>query len=360
MPESNSAFNALDLKPGSPEWLKERKKYITGSDAAKIAGVSRWGNSYDVWVDKCLEKKEEDRAEMNPIFKRGLALEAPIRAAYYLKTGDNISDDFFATSNIHPFMATTPDGLIQSSKRNVHAQIKTHVPWLADEYGESGSQDVPSAEYLQVMHESIVLGDEGGDLVVLFASEPVFDALIFMWNEGVGSCGADTIANYIIENTDLRIFPLKFPDKLKDDLIDCEKEFYENHIMARKEPGCSPVLKDSGNIRIATTDEMDMIETMKQAYILKKRSEDAWDALKARMIEIVGDDSGIDSGPAGGIGKVTYKRGKTGKVSYKDSFEQLCDKFKLSGNEKDRILDKNTGLPTRMFRYPHQVWKKEI
>jgi len=41
-------FHGRDIS----EWLEARKKGVTGTDVGKIMGLSHWGTSYDVYIDK--------------------------------------------------------------------------------------------------------------------------------------------------------------------------------------------------------------------------------------------------------------------------------------------------------------------
>lgn len=63
------------------EWLLERRKYLGGSDAGKVLGVSRWGCPRQVAYDKMgVDKDFNDDDKME--FRRGNRLE-PVAVAYY-------------------------------------------------------------------------------------------------------------------------------------------------------------------------------------------------------------------------------------------------------------------------------------
>lgn len=66
------------------DWLKERKKYIGGSDIAAILGQSKFATAVDVYLSK---KSNSIEQKNNPAIEWGQYLEDAVARAYSDKTG---------------------------------------------------------------------------------------------------------------------------------------------------------------------------------------------------------------------------------------------------------------------------------
>jgi hypothetical protein len=203
----------------------------------------------------------------------------------------------------------------------------------------------------------MVLGTTSADLVVLFATEPMFDMLQWAWANFTNSPKeADEVASYALNCMDYRQYNITRDEDLEKDLLDALKEFYDNHMVAGAIPASAPVLKDSGGIRTATADEASIILNLKNGYLKNKQGEAEMDVAKELLKQHIGGDSGIDSE----LGKVTYKLGKKGKVGYKAVADQMKVRFGMFDKAFETLVKSCTSEPTRSFTYPWQRWKKEI
>jgi predicted phage-related endonuclease len=311
-----------------------------------------------VWLDKRTPLQSE-RTPPSQAMMRGIALQPVIARAYELQNDVSLMPEAFAVSDEYPFMAATPDARILGQNR--HIQIKTHLRFLEDEYGEAGSDDVPLHEFTQVTHECAVLGTQEAELVVLFATEPMFEMLEWAWSNFSNSPKeADEVALYALNSMDYRQYTIKRDPDLEKDLVAALKEFYEKHIVGGEMPPSSPVLKDSGFMRTATEDERSLIQALKNGYLTNKTGLEQMEMAKEQLIHSIGSDTGIDSD----IGKVSYKLAKSGVVSWKkvaEEFHQLLlSQHAVTYEYFDRVVKEHTSVPKRSFVYPWARWKKEL
>jgi putative phage-type endonuclease len=343
-----------DFVPGSDEWLEERRKYICGTDAPKILGKSRYGAPHDVCLDKW---GEAPSVEVTPAMTRGHDLQDPIALAYQKLIGDKLLPEVFVTHPKKDWMAATPDARVDGKSK--HIQIKTHVDWLLDEYGPSGSDRFPEAERIQVLHEMTVLGNSSADLVVLFAEEQAFNMLVEMRKTKMLDPVA--IANYILNAMDMRIYPVESDHELQGIIVDTEREFLEKYVKPHVLPPTSPIRKDSGKIRSATQEDMDRVEELKHWWILLKKAETYFEERKFEMIKVIGEDKGVDIGNGA---KITYAKAKDTVGDVVD-WDAVAESLEIQRDDLDAIIAECTKketirVGTRRFTVPHARWKKEL
>lgn len=382
-------MTGTEIIPGTPEWLEERRKYICASDAPKILGFSRWGTGLDVCIDKWGEKKAEPPTLVQ---RRGLVLQDAVAEAYRLRTGCEVGAEAFLVHPKYDWMAATPDGQIIDGPPGgfdgkKHVQIKTHTTWLADEYGPDGSQEIPEAELVQVLHELEVTGNESADLAVLFAVDQTFAAFTKLVE--AKQLSNEALGQYICDELDFRIYPVFSNPEIQKDIVEIEREFREKYILPHELPADAPTRKDSGDIRVATEEEIRLIEETKVRWLASYRTEQELEDVKAKVKLAIGEDSGID---AGNGEKITFKKAKS-SVAVKTNWENVAKEIAVPPEIADQhservvdwekavkasptlkgiseeawkaILDRHTETlvikqGTRRFHVPDRKWKKEI
>jgi putative phage-type endonuclease len=204
-------------------WLIERQKGIGGSDAAAVAGLSPWKTPYEVYLDKVtpILGDEIEREE----FLWGHLIEPVIRQRFtdlhdvrVLLPSDPV---------IHPqqsFMRCNPDGLIFNDEFKVDVdngslnvakainnrqfaatlQIK-NWGFGKEQWGESGSEDIPEHYMIQVQHEIECCQVDKANVAVLF------------------------------HGNDYREYPIARNQEMIDVLIDVERDFW-NSVLRREPP----------------------------------------------------------------------------------------------------------------------------
>jgi predicted phage-related endonuclease len=335
------------VKPGSKEWHEERRKRICSSDVPKILSLcnERWGTGRDVCLDKWGEKKD---VAPTPQMVRGIKLQLPIAWAYQQRMDEDLLPEYFQVHE-NGWMAATPDAQIVDKRK--HLQIKTHIIWLADEYGEDGSDEVPYYDMVQVAHELACTQNDEADLCALFAYEEVFDSLIFMMENGATPA---LIGDFINTKMDLRIFNIKRDMSLEVDLIEAEREFKEKYIDTHTLPPDFKTMEESGEIRAATTDEFVHIVALKESYLKMLPYKKDFELYKEKLINFIAGAPGIDSS----LGKITHKFNK-GSVSWKSIANALIERLGMTDEAVEKLKKDHTGAGARKFNYPYKAWKKD-
>jgi putative phage-type endonuclease len=176
--------------------LKERKTGIGGSDVAAILGLSRYATPVDIWLEKigCGGKKQETEA-----MHFGNALEAVIAQEYALRNNENLSEptEIFRHRK-YPFLLANPDRLMEG--KNGILECKNAGLYKAHEWGEEGTDQIPTEYLLQAAHYRHVLNADFVDIAVLLGGnifrqyrytenknleEKMEEKLIAFWRENV-------------------------------------------------------------------------------------------------------------------------------------------------------------------------------
>ena len=150
-----------------PQWLDERKKYITGTSAYRAVLGERW----KVWAEKTglLEPENLDHVERVTC---GRFLEPAIRALYENETGRRVSDwGTMYASRRWPHAACTIDGLTEVDGVLRLVEIKNIDAWCRKYYDPDWRQwrhPHAAKKLVQVQHSMAVLGLDSADLVALF------------------------------------------------------------------------------------------------------------------------------------------------------------------------------------------------
>jgi putative phage-type endonuclease len=149
--------------PGSVEWLAARKVGIGASESAAILGLSRYKSALDVYIDKTkdtLAPRPDSAAS-----KRGRRLEPIVLDMYEEEYGPVHRGLPQITSDQHPFMFASLDAMRMDDGRPVEA--KTAGKYVAHEWGEEGTDEIPTEYLIQVTHQMIVKGAKSADVATL-------------------------------------------------------------------------------------------------------------------------------------------------------------------------------------------------
>lgn len=144
------------------DWLAERRTGIGSSDAAKILGVSPFGQALDVYLDKLGLLPEEESAPM----RWGSLLEDVVAQAFTEETGLTVRPSPGLVRHRHyAWMLATPDRLLPG----VAGILECKTARSADGWGASGTDEIPDAYLVQVQHQMEVLGADLAWVAVLLA-----------------------------------------------------------------------------------------------------------------------------------------------------------------------------------------------
>jgi putative phage-type endonuclease len=164
----------------------ERTKYIGGSDAAGVLGLSRWKTPLEVWALKTGQIPDpEVRNEL--AVELGNELEEVCARLFTKRTGKKVQRvNETVYDKEHPFLAANLDRRIVGE--DAVLEIKTAGAWAAKQWE---GEEVPQEVVIQVLHQLMVTGKSKGYACCLiggnldFHIKPVFrdDALIKQMRE---------------------------------------------------------------------------------------------------------------------------------------------------------------------------------
>lgn len=139
------------------EQRQERTRYIGGSDAAAVLGMSRWSTPLEVWALKTGQIPEKEIS--NPLaVELGNELEEVVAKLFSRRTGKKVAR---VTQTVYhpeyPFIAANLDRRVVGE--DAVLEIKTAGAWAARSWE---GEDVPTEVVLQVMHQLMVTGKSRG------------------------------------------------------------------------------------------------------------------------------------------------------------------------------------------------------
>ena len=193
------------------EWLALRKTGIGGSDAGTVCGLNPYSSPMKLFHDKTGGEIEELD---NEAVRQGHDLEEYVAQRFTEATGLKVRrSNYMYRSTDHPFMIADVDRLIVGEDAGL--ECKTASAYNADKWKDG---DIPLHYIMQCYHYMAVTGKRTWYIAaVILGREFVYHKLV--WN-----------------------------DALIDRLIEVERDFWENHVMAGVMPApdgseaCSKVL----------------------------------------------------------------------------------------------------------------------
>jgi putative phage-type endonuclease len=181
-------------------WLKLRTKGIGGSDAAAIAGLSKWKSPVQVWLEKTgqapLEEAQSEAAYW------GTKQEALVAEEFSLRTGLKVRRcNQILQHPDYPFMIANVDRLIVGQKAGL--ECKTASEYLKSEWE---GEEVPAPYLLQCQHYMAVTGYDAWWIAVLIGGNK------FVYKK------------------------IERDDELIQQLIQIETDFWNNHVVPQVPP----------------------------------------------------------------------------------------------------------------------------
>lgn len=184
------------------EWLDHRKKGIGGSEVAAIVGMSRYKSAYSVYLDKIGELPP---VEDNPKMKAGRILEPVIADWFEEETGIKVQEQkWIFQHSEHPFMLANIDRWVPGE--NAGLEIKNTSEYNRNDWFDGHTEIIPVEYMLQANHYMAVTSADRWYVAVLIGG---WD---FQWR--------------VIERD----------ENLIKNLITIEKNFWEDHVLAKIPP----------------------------------------------------------------------------------------------------------------------------
>ena len=133
------------------DWLKYRKKGITGTDAGAICGLNPYSSAFQIYQDKITDEIEEFD---NESMRQGRDLEEYVAQRFSEETGLKVrrANAIFQNEE-NPFMLADFDRLIVGQKAGL--ECKTVSPYSSDKWNDG---NIPLHYQMQVQHYLAVSG----------------------------------------------------------------------------------------------------------------------------------------------------------------------------------------------------------
>ena len=285
----------------------DRMGYLGGSDAAAAVGLSRWQPAYELWLEKTgqLVPKAERPEEVAERMEWGNEMEEAIGRVYSRRTGFKIrrrGHDVGVQHKQHSFIRAHVDYVIEGQRRGMDCKSVGGIYYAqSDEWGEPGSDQVPTHIYLQAQHYMAVL-DYG------------------LWDIAA-----------LVGGNSLKIFTVPRDDAVIHDLVEGECEFWAmvqtktpppldyDHpktldLLQRQHRDVKPVTVD------APLDLLPYCQVFEDAKRRVKEAQFTADGCKARILETIGT-AGALLLPDGS----SYTRKIVSKKSYTVEAQQYCE-----------------------------------
>ena len=339
------------MKLTREQWLERRRSYMCASDAAAALGMSKWKSPLELCMEKWGEVEDKDPSEA---MIRGQKLEALVLDMYHHRTDHAVVGESFVVSDEHDWMAATPDGM--DLEAGPLLQIKTVSAFIRDQWGESGSQDIPEEVMLQVQHEMCVTGADTDIVVALFGSQDVFRMLVILTDGEMPTDDLRGIAERMDDSEcslEYAVYPIERDEEIIADLLEQEKAFWDNHVQAHEPPPDASIPEKTDLLLEAEGDQIDMLKALRDAEAAVKDAEAVYDDARVEVEQLIGENAGVFHDT---VGKATFKAPKPKEtVNYK---AVTGDFGKIDPDACEASMARNTSVKQgrRVFR---KKWNKE-
>lgn len=242
-------------------WLEKRKHYITGTDAAKLLGLSPFGSIFDVWLDKTGQAPE---FAQSAAMRAGTAFESAILKMYAEDTDaklEHVDGYNLITCDKYPRLGASLDGWNHTLGCPVDAK---NIRWKDEKWGDAWTDDFPDYYKTQLQVQMMVTGAKFAQLAVMFSgqdfniytmeydeelAQQILDASDAFWpyvesGEMPEASGSESTSNYIKEH-----FAEGTPDKEKEPDEELAKNV-EAYVKASEEEKSAKARKDEAGNRI--------------------------------------------------------------------------------------------------------------
>lgn len=142
------------------DWLRHRKSYIGGSDAACIVGENPWKTNQELWEEKTGRRKPEDISD-KPAVKYGTMAEEHLRELFKLDYPglrvDYVENNFWTNTEKQWAHASLDGWLTDEEGRLGILEIKTTTIQNAAQRAK-WEEGIPQNYYCQILHYMMVTG----------------------------------------------------------------------------------------------------------------------------------------------------------------------------------------------------------
>ena len=152
-------------EPNTAEWLSARDSLFGASDAAAALGLSPYKSPFELYCEK---KGLVAKFTGNAATRLGQRMEPVVLAEYETITGRELHRPVpLLISKEFPFIGATPDSLMDGDGGIQPVEAKTTTWRRAEEFGEEGTDEIPTDYVLQTQQQMLVVGASKCDVAVL-------------------------------------------------------------------------------------------------------------------------------------------------------------------------------------------------
>lgn len=193
------------------EWLAERRNGIGGSDAGAVVGLNKYRNAFDVYADKLgITEPVPD----NEAMRQGRDLEEYVAQRFCEETGKKVRRrNSMMINTEYPFARANVDRMIVGENAGLECKTANILSLQRYKNGE-----YPSEYYCQCVHYMAVTGAERWYLAVL------------------------------VFGTEFKIFTIERDEEEIQALMQAEKDFWENNVLAKEPPPPQGTERNDENI----------------------------------------------------------------------------------------------------------------
>lgn len=273
----------------SEKQLEMRKTGLGGSEIGPVAGLSPWSSPLAIWRRKVLGEQLEENKHM----RRGRLLEPAVADWYREETGARLRKVGTWRHGKRSFALATPDRIatINGAPRLLEIKTTLHAP--PEEWGQSGTDEVPQHYLAQVMWTMEVAELDEADLAVL------------------------------IGGSDFRLYHFKRSPELVGQLMELGERFWVDNVLAKRPP--PPSGADNGWLKLrfpkdngvsigeaSLTDEArDMVRRYLNTWAEQKAITKQLEDLSAQMRALLGEASEL----TGSGYRIDWKQNKPSTVT---------------------------------------------
>lgn len=246
------------------EWLDHRRKGVTGTDVSAIFGMNQYKSAYQCYQDKLgLLPEIEDNNRM----RMGRDMEDVVAKWFVEDTGFRVENRYAIFQSAQfPWMLANIDRWIVGQKAVLECKTAMYM-FQKEQWGESGTDEVPDSYLFQIYHYMIVFGVRTGYLAVIFTDTKEFRVYKFNLNEDLAQQIIDGTMDFWHENVLAKVEP---------DLVTMEDVIskYPNDTKAS-------LVADDGTLQLCLAHE--------RQRQLKKDCEDVMEDLKIEIGKVIGE-----------------------------------------------------------------------
>ena len=185
------------------EILEQRKGGIGGSDCAAVLGLSKWATPLDIYLSKTDENYRGK--QMTDAMRNGQRLEPIVIECYEELTATKVEQPgVIFKHEKYPWLLANVDGIIPD--KNILLEAKTTGNDYDNEWGEPGTDYMPTQYLYQVAHYCLVLNRPSIDIALWSYTRP------------------------------LRIYRYFRNKELEQQIIDGVHDFWHNHVLLKIPP----------------------------------------------------------------------------------------------------------------------------